>query len=78
MILMTWNGFKFIIIADEVSDVVELDAEDFSNFAMNTYTKGAVLIDSTGRFIINDLGSFIKEDILINLNTGERLLEGNR
>lgn len=77
MILMTWNGFKFIIIADEVSDVVELDAEDFSNFAMNTYTKGAVLIDSTGRFIINDLGSFIKEDILINLNTGERLLEGN-
>lgn len=78
MILMSWNGFKFILIADEVSDVVELNAEDFSNFAMNTYTKGAVLIDSAGRFIINDLGSFINEDVLINLSTGERLLEGNR
>lgn len=74
MILMTWNGFKFIIIAEEVSDVIELDPEDFSNFAMNTYTKGSLLIDSTGKFIINDIGSFIKEDVLINLNTGKRIL----
>lgn len=78
MILMTWNGFRFIVIVDEVSDVVELDPDEFCNFAMNTFTNGTVLIDSKGRYIINDLGAFIREDVLMDLKTGERLLEVNK
>ncbi|MBN8546573.1 MAG: chemotaxis protein CheW [Ignavibacteria bacterium] len=77
MILMKRNGFRFLLVVDEVADVLELDPAQFNNFAMNTYTSGSVLIDSSGRFIINDLGTFIKEDVLLDLTTGEKILAGD-
>lgn len=76
MILMNRNGFRFLLVVDEVADVLELDPSQFNSFAMNTYTSGSVLIDSAGRFIINDLGNFINEDVLLNLVTGEKILAG--
>ncbi len=74
MILMTWNSFRFLLIVDEVMDVPELDPAAFKDLAVNTYTKGRLLIDEAGRYILDDPGSFIREDILIDLTTGETIL----
>jgi chemotaxis signal transduction protein len=76
MVLMNWNNFRFLIVADEVSDITELDTSIFKNFAINTFSSASVLVDSNGRYIINDIGLFINEDTLINLFTGERILSG--
>lgn len=73
MILMEWNGFRFLLIVDDVMDVPELDPAAFKDLAVNTHSKGRLLIDAAGRYILDDPGSLIREDILIDLTTGERI-----
>lgn len=76
MILMNWNGFRFLLVVDEVKDVLEIDPDSFKDLAVNTYTKGRLLIDEAGRYILDDPGALIREDILIDLTTGEKITQG--